>query len=338
VWGIRDSVIANGVIPAVNQVVDSTGADLIDFYSPLVDSVDLFPDKIHPSAEGSAVMAAIAYERFMETRAIQNTEQGLTFILDLVSDRRLITIKDTLSTLSWKSVNATAVTLNGEAVDLNGSHQVSHRNGYTHTIVASGEKHSDTLEYTFELYQPELGKINLEATEKTFYTGDTISITASFLDQHSYPMNDTVLPLTWTITIGEGWLSESEDNSVRLTTSASGTIQVKASYEGRVSSVFLTVEEGTTEMQMQQEKEMGLEIWPNPFTDRLHIRIRDEAVFRGQLLITDLTGRVCLKQEIHTVGPEGMDLNTAALPEGIYIYRLQAGDIQKSGVLVKSGK
>lgn len=338
VWDIRDSVIVNGVIPAVDRILDSAGAELIDFYSPLVDSVDLFPDKIHPSEVGSAVMAGIAYERFMETGVIPETEQGLTFILDLVSDRRLITSKDTISTLSWKSVNAMTVSLDGEEVDLNGSHQVSHRNGYTHTVVATGEKRSDTLDYTFDLYQPELGKINLEASEKTFYTGDTISIMASFLDQHRYPMNDTVLPLSWTISIGEGWLSESVDNAVRLSTSHTGSIQVKASYEGRVSSVFLTVEQGTTSITAHREKDARLEIWPNPFTDHLRIRFKDGALQSTQVLITDLTGRICLQEEVHRAGSEEIYLNTSALPEGIYMYRIGTGDQEESGLLLKSGK
>lgn len=59
VWGIRDSVIVNGVIPVVDSVLIETNSKLIDFHSALFDNENLFPDKIHPNRVGYTRMAEI---------------------------------------------------------------------------------------------------------------------------------------------------------------------------------------------------------------------------------------------------------------------------------------
>lgn len=58
-WGIRDEIIKNEVGPLVDQVAKGTGATVIDLYTALADSKDLFPDKVHPNAEGAKMMADV---------------------------------------------------------------------------------------------------------------------------------------------------------------------------------------------------------------------------------------------------------------------------------------
>ncbi|RQW07990.1 hypothetical protein EH222_06255, partial [candidate division KSB1 bacterium] len=60
-WDIRDSVITADIIPMILQIADSMQVETIDFYQPLVDSNALFPDNIHPNAEGAWEMAKIVY-------------------------------------------------------------------------------------------------------------------------------------------------------------------------------------------------------------------------------------------------------------------------------------
>ncbi len=62
-WGIRDSVITTDIIPMIRQIVDSTNVDAIDFYTPFVDKNHLFPDDIHPNAEGAWEMAKVVYTK-----------------------------------------------------------------------------------------------------------------------------------------------------------------------------------------------------------------------------------------------------------------------------------
>ena len=56
-FGIRDEVIKNEVIPAIDQVAKETGAAVIDLYTALADHKDLFPDKVHPNDAGATLMA-----------------------------------------------------------------------------------------------------------------------------------------------------------------------------------------------------------------------------------------------------------------------------------------
>ncbi len=57
-WGINDEGIKNGVIPMVLEVAKETKATVIDLYAALEGKGQLFPDKIHPNAEGAGLIAA----------------------------------------------------------------------------------------------------------------------------------------------------------------------------------------------------------------------------------------------------------------------------------------
>ncbi|MHC4248266.1 MAG: GDSL-type esterase/lipase family protein [Planctomycetota bacterium] len=58
-WGISDTRIRNEVVPLVDLVAKKTPAEAIDLYTPFVGRKRLFPDRIHPNAEGAGAMAAI---------------------------------------------------------------------------------------------------------------------------------------------------------------------------------------------------------------------------------------------------------------------------------------
>lgn len=56
-WGITDSVIVNGVIPAVRQVAKKNKLTVIDLHAVVTDPNDMTGDKIHPNARGARRMA-----------------------------------------------------------------------------------------------------------------------------------------------------------------------------------------------------------------------------------------------------------------------------------------
>jgi len=60
-WGISDTLIKNEAIPLINQVAHSKHVPIIDLYGPLSDKPELFPDQIHPNAEGAHGIAAEIY-------------------------------------------------------------------------------------------------------------------------------------------------------------------------------------------------------------------------------------------------------------------------------------
>lgn len=56
-WGIRDSIIRADVIPMVKKVAKARKLKTINLYKALSGHADLFPDQIHPNAEGAGLMA-----------------------------------------------------------------------------------------------------------------------------------------------------------------------------------------------------------------------------------------------------------------------------------------
>ena len=57
VWGISDSVIVNGVIPAIQQVAKKNKLPIIDLHSVLTDEASMTRDMIHPNVKGAGQMA-----------------------------------------------------------------------------------------------------------------------------------------------------------------------------------------------------------------------------------------------------------------------------------------
>ncbi|MHC4329447.1 MAG: GDSL-type esterase/lipase family protein [Planctomycetota bacterium] len=60
-WGISDSVIKNEVISLTSRVARKSGVAIIDLYEPLSNKPELFPDLIHPNAEGAYFIAKEVY-------------------------------------------------------------------------------------------------------------------------------------------------------------------------------------------------------------------------------------------------------------------------------------
>jgi lysophospholipase L1-like esterase len=61
-WGISDNTIVHGLNPLVVELAAELNLPCIDLYTPMEGRADLFPDQIHPNAEGAGIMAQIIYE------------------------------------------------------------------------------------------------------------------------------------------------------------------------------------------------------------------------------------------------------------------------------------
>jgi lysophospholipase L1-like esterase len=61
-WGISDSRIKNEVVPLIEQVARKKHVPVIDLYEPLSNKPELFPDLIHPNAEGARLIAKEIYK------------------------------------------------------------------------------------------------------------------------------------------------------------------------------------------------------------------------------------------------------------------------------------
>ncbi|MDA3893102.1 MAG: GDSL-type esterase/lipase family protein [Salinivirgaceae bacterium] len=59
VWGINDSTVINGVIPAIEKLAKHNQLSVIDIYTLMQDQGANFPDSIHPNEQAVEVMATI---------------------------------------------------------------------------------------------------------------------------------------------------------------------------------------------------------------------------------------------------------------------------------------
>ena len=69
-FGISGTVIFNEVIPLIDQIAQQRDVRVIDLYTPLNGKSDLFPDGIHPNAEGSEIMAETILNLIIGIRAL----------------------------------------------------------------------------------------------------------------------------------------------------------------------------------------------------------------------------------------------------------------------------
>ncbi len=58
-FDIDGAVVTNEVLPKIDSIAQQTGAAQINLYDPFLDKAELFPDAIHPNAEGAGEMAKL---------------------------------------------------------------------------------------------------------------------------------------------------------------------------------------------------------------------------------------------------------------------------------------
>lgn len=64
-WTIRDSVIVNGVIPAILHVAEQRKLPVIDLYTPMKPYPELIADDVHPNRAGAMIIAEEIARRLM---------------------------------------------------------------------------------------------------------------------------------------------------------------------------------------------------------------------------------------------------------------------------------
>ena len=59
---IRDKVIKDDIYPVVKKIAEEENVNFIDLYNPMLGKGSMFPDGIHPDAQGSGEMAKVIYK------------------------------------------------------------------------------------------------------------------------------------------------------------------------------------------------------------------------------------------------------------------------------------
>jgi acyl-CoA thioesterase-1 len=338
VYDIRDSVILNGVIPAVDSVVAVTGAELIDFYYPLLDSVSLFTDKIHPNIEGSRAMAQIILDKFLETDIIHEADTGYTFVTSFDTEKSLIAFKDTVL-LSWTTINADSVLLNGQVVPENGSLKVSPHETTIYTLLASGEKSTDSLVLVQEVYYPELSTLKIYPKSKTLYEGDSIYLQLYYYDQLQKRINDTVYDLEWSIVNGNGYLCEETGTSAVYVAVSEGTDTVYAEYGDISGKMTMTIKPAVTGI-LDPLSDWRIRIFPNPADNKINLFIAKARAPYLKVKIFDLKGILYKDEDFYFKKGTRLTvcLRTSDLAEGTYIIEIEcSGRVYTDKIFIKRG-
>jgi len=75
-YGIRDEVIHKQIIPIIDRVAKEQQCKIIDLYAALTGHGDLFPDTVHPNAEGAKLMAKSVYDAIQPTGVKKEKVKG----------------------------------------------------------------------------------------------------------------------------------------------------------------------------------------------------------------------------------------------------------------------
>jgi lysophospholipase L1-like esterase len=327
-WGIRDSIIVNGIIPAIDTVLSHVDAELVDFYHPLLDSAHLFPDNIHPDVDGSRVMAEMILDTIIATDIIHKADTGLTFITSFLTETTPLAVGDSTE-LSWTSINADSVLLNDEKVTNEGSIKVSPPSTTVYTMMAMGQKSNDTVELVQEVYTPELSRLRVYPDKLIRYEGDTGFYQVYYYDQIENRMEDVYYSVEWNIIEGSGRLYEEADTSVYFITESPDSSWLVAVYEdlSDTSLMITWAVSGVQNIQYQND----LMVYPNPCNNLLNLQVNSA---EGPLTIEifDLKGALLMKEESAEKGKIHR-INTSHLPEGAYIIKVESQDKIYTGKL-----
>ena len=85
-YAIRGDVLRDEVIPIIEQLGGEYALDVVDLYTPFLDQGELFPDNLHPTAEGGLLIAqqlVAPLEAAARARGFQLADEeqlGVTFL------------------------------------------------------------------------------------------------------------------------------------------------------------------------------------------------------------------------------------------------------------------
>lgn len=72
----NDTILVQNTIPIIKKVAKKTKSTLIDFHTPFDNSIELFPDLLHPNSEGAHLIAELIFEEIKENDFINKVEQN----------------------------------------------------------------------------------------------------------------------------------------------------------------------------------------------------------------------------------------------------------------------
>ncbi len=185
--GINNEIIHDHIIPLIDSVMAEAGTFTIDFFNAMLDKEELFPDGIHPNAEGYAFMARIAAD------AVLNLPDGVIKRFGVIPD---VIEQGQNALLYWETTPGSLVTLDGVPQAEEDSLWVSPSATTQYTLTAQGavsNTRTVTLQYlppgTIKVFEARPPRLEYQSGDASLLYWETSAGSAVFLDDS--PVNQT---------------------------------------------------------------------------------------------------------------------------------------------------
>jgi lysophospholipase L1-like esterase len=331
----NDSIVVNCIIPLIDSVVEKTGAILIDFHTPFVDSLQYFPDKLHPDAEGSGIMAEILFDTIIERDLIHQVETGLAFVSSFDQMTAPAAIGDSVE-LRWSTVFADSVFVDGVPVDPSGSIKVIAEESRVYTLTAKGSKNTSDFHLRLNTYFPEVSGLNISISSYDYKKGKPVFLYSAYVDQYQKEISENTNNVTWNIIEGEGQFGDQTDTSIVFIPTATGKVVIEAK-EGELSAQR-TFWVNSLTFVSDLAKTKDIKVFPNPVTGVLYFQFENLQGEDIQIKVFNMLGVKLLEHNFSTNG-QGISkfkLNTSGLDQGVYVYTVIIDACIRHGQFIKS--
>ncbi len=217
-YGITNQIIRDEIIPLIDSVRTKLNTFHINFYDNMLDMGSMFPDGIHPDANGYREMSKIAAE------AILNRPSGV--IKYFYADQYSVEEWES-ATLFWDTSDSSEVTLDDQPVETKGSLTISPVETTEYTLIASGE-FNDTSRVTVDFLASGLIKsfyadppvLEKDTGDSTLLIWETTNNSQVWLEGSVVSQNDSLIlipheTVTYTL-IAEGALKDTSHVTVAV--------------------------------------------------------------------------------------------------------------------------
>jgi len=331
----NDSIVVNHVSAYVDSIVAETGATLIDFHTPFEDSLQYFPDKLHPNLEGSAIMAGILFDTLLATNLIHQVDAGLAYVSDFRQARTPIA-EGSLVELQWTTLFADSVFLDGILVEPSGSMEVIAEAGKVYKLKAKGPDNTSEFSLVLDTYVPVKEGLEISSATNDYRNGDSVIIYAEYTDQYRRDMAENTSNLTWNIKEGEGAFGVQTDTSIVFIPVVVGRVVVEAT-DGEFADE-LSMYVNSIPVSSIRPATGTIQTYPNPVNDRIHFTLGNLPDDNIRICVYDLSGKMVLESHFRVHGKDSSEvsLHTSGLQAGAYVYTIASGTELIRGRFVKS--
>lgn len=277
-------------------------------------------------------MGKMVFDKFIETDIIHQVETGFTFVTNVKSDKKVVAPGGE-ATISWTSINADSVLVNGIKYDVNGSMIVNPFDTTKYAVYAYGKKSMDSMIYTQNVYIPELEKIVMNPKTKTINQNDSLLISLKLYDQENKIMDPNLFNIDWNIKEGGGSLVEKKNESVIFVGSVAGKSNITATAGNISAEARVTINEKVSVD--EQGMLYNVKVYPNPVNDKVNFEA-DSKENKLTARLFNLNGELCLFREFINKGNSVQyEINTETLKPGVYLFEVSDSKKLYSGKIIK---